>query len=358
MWHDPGHGGGILPAGGWVEPGLHAENPEPKRRFHNLVHASGFDQQLVAVRPRPATEEELLRFHTASYLERLERASAGRGGDASKGGAGDETPFGTGGYEIAQLAAGGALAAVEAVLDGRGTNAYALIRPPGHHAAADEGRGFCLLANVVLAVLHARARFGVRRVAIVDWDVHHGNGTQEAFYADGDALTISVHQDGAYPELIGRATERGTGAATQANVNVPLPAGSGAGAYRHAFERIVVPQIDRFEPELIVIACGFDASAADPSGRMMLHSAAFADMTNQMLALADVHCDGRLVAVHEGGYSPHYVPFCGLAVLEALAGRGSGVEDPYLAGYASRPGQDLQPHQRTAIADVEAILRA
>jgi acetoin utilization deacetylase AcuC-like enzyme len=176
MWHDTGHAGGSVPAGGFVEPAEHVETPAPKRRFRNLVEVSGLLERLVPISPRPATVEELVRFHRRDYVERIEALSVGNGGDA-----GELTPFGPGSYEIARLAVGGCIAAVDAVIDGRVDNAYAPVRPSGHHAEADLGRGFCIFGSVALSAMHAREARGLSRVAVVDWDVHHGNGTEQAF---------------------------------------------------------------------------------------------------------------------------------------------------------------------------------
>ena len=261
MWHDTGSGAAELPSGGWLEPHVHAENPATKRRLKNLLDATGLTDRLVALRPREATPEELCRVHAASYVERIRELSATGGGDA-----GSEAPFRYGSFEIAALAAGGTMAAVDAVLDEVVDNAYALVRPPGHHALPDLGMGFCLLANVAIAVRHAQVVRGIGRVAVVDWDVHHGNGTQAIFVADPTVLAVSLHQDGLYPARSGLVTETGEGAGSGATVNVPLPAGSGRGAYVEALERVVIPALERFRPELIVVACGFDAGALDPLG--------------------------------------------------------------------------------------------
>ena len=348
MWHDTGSGTSELPSGGWLEPHSHAENPDTKRRLKNLLDASGLTEQLVALPPRPATADELCRVHGLAYVERIRELSAGRGGDA-----GSEAPFGNGSFEIAALAAGGTIAAVDAVLDGRVDNAYALVRPPGHHALPDLGMGFCIFANVAVAVRHAQAARGLGRVAVVDWDVHHGNGTQAAFWEDGSVLAISLHQDGLYPAESGSVDETGAGAGAGTTLNVPLPAGSGRGPYLSAVDRVVVPALDRFRPELIVIACGFDAGALDPLGRMLLAAGAFGELTERLLDAASRLCEGRLVASHEGGYSAGHVPFCGLAVIEALSGLSAGVEDPF-AYLGEIPGQDLQPHQEEAIAAAAA----
>jgi acetoin utilization deacetylase AcuC-like enzyme len=211
---------------------------------------------------------------------------------------------------------------------------------------------------VAVAVRHAQRARGVGRIAIVDWDVHHGNGTQDVFWEDPDVLTISIHQADWYPRGEGTVEETGGGAGRGANVNVPLPPGSGLGAYTATFERVVLPALRRHGPELIVVSCGFDACAIDPSGRMLLTSDGFAELTRMALGAAEELCGGRLVLCHEGGYSPVYVPFCGLAVLEALCGASSGVRDPFLARYTGVGYDALQPHQAELIDAVAASLGA
>src|SRR5438309_6501192 len=344
MWHDTGTAAWVMPPGLTVEPFRHIESPEGKRRLRNLVEVSGLLDHLVQLKPRPATEAEVLRLHTREYLERIKQLSAERGGDA-----GEVTPFGPGSYEIALLAAGGCMAAVDAVLDGKVDNAYALVRPPGHHAERDLGRGFCIFGNTALAALHARQARGLSRVAIVDWDVHHGNGTEHAFYEDPSVLTISIHQDNNFPPGSGAITDVGSGAGEGYNINVPLPPGSGVGAYVATFERVVAPAMRAFRPELILVASGLDASAMDPLASMMMTSEGYRTLTRIMLAVADEVCGGRLVACHEGGYSPAYVPYCGLAIIEELAGRRTGVDDPLLGLLAAFGGQEIQPHQEAVV---------
>ena len=340
MWHDTGRAISVAGDRRWIQAWEHYENPETKRRFRNLVDVAGLFDHLVMLRPRPATLDEILRFHTSAYVERIRAMSEGAGGNAGEG-----TPFSPGAFEIALLAAGGTIVAFDAVLDGRVTNAYALVRPPGHHAEADIGRGFCIFGNIVIAIEHAKAVRGVGRVAVVDWDVHHGNGTQKAFYRRSDVLTISIHQDHWYPRDSGAIDERGEGPGEGSNINIPLPPGSGHGAYLAAFERVIVPALHAYRPELIVVASGFDGSLYDPLGRMMLYSETYRAMTQMLTAAADTLCGGRLVMSHEGGYAPIYVPFCGLAVLEELSGVKTGVDDAMAARAATAGGQELQPHQ-------------
>jgi len=339
-WHDAGRASQCP----WVEPYPALDRPETKRRLQSLLAASGLLDELTSIPARAATREELLRFHTAEYVDRIRALSAGDGGDA-----GESARFGPGGFDLASLAAGACIEAVDAVLSGRAHNAYALVRPCGHHAEAARGRGFCVFGNAALAVKHAQAIHGLERIAVVDWDVHHGNGTEDAFYQDRSVLTISLHQDGCYPADRGGVDDIGRDAGLGSNLNVPLPPGTGHGGYLEAFERVVVPAISAFDPELILISAGYDAAVNDPLGRMLCHSETYREMTRQVGTLARSYCSGRLVICHEGGYSPTYVPFCGLAVIEELAGTRTDVADPYLGWYSNLGGQQLQPHQSVAI---------
>lgn len=344
LWHDTQRYNLTVAPSLTVQPGEHAENEETKRRFSNLVEVSSLADELVRIKPRLASRDELLRFHTPQYLDALESLCLSGGGLAAS-----KTPVGAASYEIARLAAGGVLNAVDAVVEGRVDNAYVLCRPPGHHANSDAAYGFCLLANGVLGVKHAQQVHGINRFAIVDWDVHHGNSAETAFLEDRDILTISVHQDKLFPPNRGNLGDMGSGAGRGANINIPLPPGSGSGAYRDAFDRVVVPAIERFAPEMIFIASGFDASAMDPLGHMMLASADYAYMMRKLLALAERHCGGRVVVTHEGGYSAAYVPYCGLAVLEELANHKTGIEDPFMQHILSYGGQQLASHQRALV---------
>ncbi len=349
-WHDTGTHAGLFPSNplAGLQPLQHFENAETKRRLHELVVVSGLIDQLTRLAPRKATEEELLRVHTVEHVERIKAESLlPKGGDAGDG----LSPFGAGGYDIALLAAGGVITAVDAVLDGVVDNAYALIRPPGHHAIAGMGMGFCIFSNLAIAAKHAQQARGVERIAVLDWDVHHGNGTQAAFYDDPNVLTISLHQDNVFPPGSGRIEERGEGAAVGTALNIPLPPGTGDGGYLHAMNEVVVPAIDAFAPDLILVASGFDASAMDPLARQMVTSEGFRSLTSRIMEVATRHCGGKIAMSHEGGYNPVYVPFCGLAVLEQLSGA-TPFTDPILPIPAGFAGQDLQPHQAELVAAV------
>ena len=328
FWHTGGIQSLVLPVGGWVQPPSaagFAESPDSKRRFLSLLQVSGLAAKLDVRSAAPADREDLLRIHPASYLDEFKRVSDTTGGDL-----GVSAPFGVGSYEIAALSAGLASAAIDAVLSGTLQNAYALSRPPGHHCLPETPMGFCLLANIPIAVEAARQKHKVERVAVVDWDVHHGNGTQTIYYEDANTLTISLHQEGCFPPGYSGGEDRGAGKGAGANINIPLLPGGGHAVYMRAFERIVIPALEAFKPELIVVASGLDASAVDPLARMNLHSNSYRAMTQSIRHAADRLCRGRLVVVHEGGYSETYVPFCGHALVEALSGETSEVVDPLL----------------------------
>jgi len=343
MWHDPGPVSGVTPATGAFQPGMFVENAETKRRLKNLLDAYDLTPQLQSLDAEPATDEMLLRFHTAPYVQSVAELSAGGGGDA-----GETALVGPGSDGIARLSAGGVYAAIGAVLTGEVSNAYSLCRPPGHHAERDQGRGFCLYNNIAVAILEAQAQQLVERVAVVDWDVHHGNGTQQAFYDSADVLTLSLHQEMLYPVNLGNLEEQGEGPGLGFNINVPLPAGCGGGAYEYAMQQVVEPALRAFKPDLIVVACGYDAAYFDPLSHMLLISSHYRAMTQRVMRLADELCGGRLAFSHEGGYSEFYVPFCGAAVIETLAGINSEIVDPY-AGSAGVANQDLKPHQQDAV---------
>ncbi|KNG93618.1 class II histone deacetylase [Pseudaestuariivita atlantica] len=354
FWHAGAHYAGTMPVGGFVQPlpdGL-PDGPETKRRFLNLLHVSGLARELSLRGADPATDADLARVHAADYLARFRAVS-----DAGGGEIGLRTPFGPGGFEIAVQSAGLAKAAIMDVARGDVANAYALSRPPGHHCTADWANGFCLLNNIAIGVEAARGKGLANRVAILDWDVHHGNGTEAIFYDRADTLTISVHQERNYPVDTGEAADQGGPSAPRSNVNIPLPQGSGHATYLDAFDRIVAPRLRDFAPDLIVVACGFDAAAGDPLSHTLATADTFRQMTRRTMALADALCGGKLVLVHEGGYSEVYVPFCGHAVMEELSGSAIHVPDPLAATYAARqPGARFDAFARDWVDDLVATL--
>ena len=327
FWHSGGNYASVAPVGGLIEPlkgGGLPENPETKRRLKSLMDVTGLIRDVNCPETTAATEEDLRRVHPAAYLVEFKRICAAGGGEMSQG-----TPFGPDGYEIAALSAGLVKQALVSVLSGTAQNAYALSRPPGHHCLPDMSMGFCLMANIAIAIEAALAAGLTQRVAVVDWDVHHGNGTEAIFLERSDVLTISLHQENNFPRDTGGAKTRGEGAGEGYNLNVPLMPGGGHDSYFYAFERIVQPALRAFQPDIIIVACGFDASGLDPLSRMLASVDTYREMTLRLMALADEFCEGRLMLAHEGGYSEIYVPFCGHAVIQALSGSSVDAPDPF-----------------------------
>lgn len=360
FWHHGGNYALTLPVGGpigaLVQPGGGLpESPETKRRLKNLIEVTGLIHHLSPRSADPATRDDLLRVHPATYLDRFKALS-----DADGGELGPRAPFGRGGYELAALSAGLAKRGLIDILTGQARNGYALSRPPGHHCLPDRPNGFCLLANIAIAIRAAQAETPAKRFAVIDWDVHHGNGTEAIFLNDPDILTISLHQDRNYPTDTGHADIRGEGAAHGTNLNIPLPPGTGHKGYIEAFERLVLPALHAHKPDAILIACGFDAAALDPLGRMLATADTFRQMTRLTMQAANSLCDGRLLAVHEGGYSEVYVPFCGHAVIEELAqSPGSGTAtapDPLAATLTARqPDPRFDAFLTAWIDDLETL---
>ncbi|GAB4073833.1 class II histone deacetylase [Barrientosiimonas marina] len=341
FWHQTGNGALNLRSGGSVQPDTHAENPETKRRVKNLLERTDFMNKLEPITPRSARRTEVEMNHQSAYIDYVEQLS-----DAGDGDAGFHATVGPDSFEIALRSAGGAITAIDSVMQDRVQTAYALVRPPGHHAEPDKGAGFCLFNNVAIAANYARKTYGVKRIAIVDWDVHHGNGTETAFYHDPDVLFMSVHQEHIFPKDRGMMTDVGAGDSEGKNVNIELPAGTGNEGYMYTFDNVIEPIIDQFQPELILISAGQDASRFDPLGRMLVTAEGYYNMTVRMKSLAAKHCSGRLVACHEGGYSTAYVPFCTLRIIEALRGETSGIADPFDQGFHEGP---IYPHQKEAV---------
>jgi acetoin utilization deacetylase AcuC-like enzyme len=349
MWHSPGN----LPGSNWLEPTEHWENSATKRRFHNLIVVSELINHLSLIRARKATEQEILTVHTKEYHDKVKELSSKEGGCV-----GEQATFAKGGYDIAALSAGGVLAAMDAIIDGEIKNAYCLVRPPGHHAERDQGMGFCLFNNVAIAAMYARSKQlvpAIKKIAIIDYDVHHGNGTQHMFWNDPDTLFISLHQADNYPIGEGSLHEVGGAGAEGSNINIPMPPGSGRGAYRYAFDTVVVPALDRFRPDFVIVSSGFDASYADSLSAMMLSSDDYRYFTRTLMDVADRNCNGRILFAHEGGYSKDYVPFCGLAVVEELSGHRTLVEDHYLPEVSQWGFQNLQPAQAAAVDQAAMI---
>jgi acetoin utilization deacetylase AcuC-like enzyme len=272
-------------------------HPERPERFDAVVRAVA-SSDMLRLPGRAATEDELALCHTLAYIDLVRREILGGMRDLSTG----DTAVSARSLEAALRATGGVLNAVDAVFSGKARNAFCCVRPPGHHATPNRGMGFCIFNSVAVAARYAQRKHGAERVLIADWDVHHGNGTQDTFYSDGSVFFFSTHQSPWYPGT-GDSDETGEGAGKGATLNCPFPAGSGAKEIIGAFRERLLPAAQRHRPDLILISAGFDSRAGDPLGRFTLSDADFAELTRMMMDIADRHAGGRVVSVLEGGYN-------------------------------------------------------
>ena len=291
----------------------HPERPARLSAAHEFLQTHTWYPELVQVPPTAASLAAIERNHKARYIEHA-RAQIAAGANYLDS---RDVAVSAQSFEVALLAAGAGINLCDAVMDGRIENGFALIRPPGHHAEHDQALGFCIFNNVAIAARHLRAEHGLGRIAILDWDVHHGNGTQHSFETDPDVLYISLHQFPFYPGT-GAASEIGIGPGAGSILNCPLPAGSGAVQYELAFHQQIIPKLDEFRPDFILISCGFDAHENDPLGSMELSTEFFGSMTEWMLEVAHRHCAGRLVSLLEGGYDIDAMRTCSTRHLDAL----------------------------------------
>ncbi|MGE0472681.1 MAG: histone deacetylase [Nitrospirales bacterium] len=275
----------------------HPESPERLRAIRVGLESSGTWSRLHHLTPRRAGRKWIETIHQASYLDSLERQSPSRGYAYLD----PDTSMSPGTLDAAYLASGAALTAVDAVMRGEVNHVFCAVRPPGHHAEADHAKGFCFFNSVAIAARYIQQQYGLQRVMIVDWDVHHGNGTQHSFYDDPSVLFFSTHQFPYYPGT-GRATETGEGKGRGTTINVPLPGGQGDDEYREIFQKVLVPAVETFRPEFVLISAGFDAHKDDPLASMNLTDEGYGELTKIVADLANQFAGGRIVSCLEGGY--------------------------------------------------------
>ena len=287
-----------------VAPWWHPENSARLKPAVDFILKSDIASGLEMFIP-PVIESDCINMvHDAEYLKRVQEISYGGGGNLD-----GDTYLSKGSYEAAVETAAAAIGAADVIMKRQLKRIFMAVRPPGHHAEYDRGLGFCLINNVAVAAEYLIKEYSLKRVAIVDWDIHHGNGTQRHFYERNDVYFASLHQYPFYPGS-GAAAERGAGEGEGYTLNIPLPAGCDDEKYLHEFETKVIPGLTQFNPEFIIISCGFDPHRDDPLGEMMLTEKAFGKMTELLVATANEYCEGRMLSILEGGYSSNANGLC------------------------------------------------
>ncbi len=297
----------------------HPERPARLSHAIETLRRQPWFGELVAVEARACERRWLETIHDSDYIERTRRACQ-VGEDYIDS---PDVMVSRSSWDVAVLAAGGALSIADAVVSGRVDNGFALCRPPGHHAEHATALGFCLFNSVAVTARYLQQHHGLDKILILDWDVHHGNGTQHSFEADPSVFYMSLHQYPHYPGT-GARSENGSGSGRGATLNCPMSAGSGDAEYREAFEEYILPAANDFKPDAVLLSAGFDAHTADPLGSINLSTDFYRWMTGRMLEVADRHCDGRLVSLLEGGYDLNALAACVSAHLESLSGHQAG----------------------------------
>jgi len=319
--------------------GQHVENAERLKAIISHLEQTGLKQQLTLIEPRAASVEELSSVHHEQYILRIQDV-AQRGG----GWLDPDTVMSPDSYEAALYAAGGAIKATEAVMNGEVGSAFALVRPPGHHATPRRAMGFCLFNNVAVATKYALTKHNLERIAIIDFDVHHGNGTQEIFYDSPQVMYVSTHEYPFYPGT-GDVGETGSGVAKGTTVNIPLRAGYGDNEYLQVFKQIIVPAARRFKPQFILVSAGYDTHWADGLALMQVTTTGFALMVKIIKQLADELCSGRLVFSLEGGYNLNALATSVKATFDILLGN-TNIEDPL-----------GQPQRRFEVGGIDPLIK-
>src|SRR5438876_9664313 len=315
-----------------LTPENHPERPERLKKAIEVLQGLNWLERegLVQLTPRAATEDELATVHEREYIQKVKAAAHKVAREQDSGGRktrffARDTFVSARSYEAAIKAAGAPLIAIDAILNGEIDNAYCLVRPPGHHAVAESAMGFCLFNNVAVAARYAIYKHGLERVMIIDYDVHHGNATQEMFYDDPRVLYFSIHQAPFYPGT-GHSDERGEGTGLGTTINVPLPATARYEVYEPIFRQVMAHAADRFDPQLILVSAGFDAHWNDPLGQMNLSTAGYAQLTRMVIDLAQTLCHGRLIIVQEGGYNLDVMGACVATCINLLLGDDAAVD--------------------------------
>jgi len=323
---------------------FHPESPQRLFYVQQALEDLRIWERWVRIEPRMAREEELELVHSAGYTETIRRAS-----ERAPAFLDADTPVSSESYDIARLAAGGVLNCADSIARGETNRAFAFVRPPGHHAKPNRAMGFCLFNNVALAAAFLRKKHGLHRIAIVDMDIHHGNGTQACFYEDPGVLYVSTHQYPYYPGT-GAFSEVGAGQGWGYTANFPLPAGTGDPVFVPVYSRIISAILDQYRPECILVSAGFDALLGDPLGGLSVSAAGYASVAASLLRAADRNCGGRICFVLEGGYSPQGLRECVRAVMQEMESEDpkeqSPPEDQLYSMIAKHAEADLGEHWR------------
>lgn len=309
--------------------------------LRDILDHSGLSPGLSWVEFEPASQEMIESFHSPDYIEKVKTQSCE-----------DETNA----YEVGLLGVGAVTQLVRDVFNGKISNGYALVRPAGHHADRESVEGGCVFANGVFAANEARW-LGAKRILYVDWDAHHGNSQQGAFWKNSDVLTISIHQAQKTPPLTAGLDARGENEGFGFNINIPVLGGAGTSAYKRIFEDIIEVAAERFRPDFVIASSGLDANNLDSSSRLRLHSADYHWMTSKLVRIAEKYANGRIVMTHEGGYALEYIPFCFLRIVEVLSGLSSEIDDPFLIRWGVDLAGEANPQCLDIIQTAAAFAR-